>query len=265
MKIISCNDNIASVNILKALKQQPNFNNIIKTNNIQIITYSGSILSPPIFDLDLHIILSTHRSKTNKPTLTVHTPGNFSSAEMGGKEKTLCVSDGIFSYLYINNLSKTYEEKKSTLDYDFEISYEVDHHAPTIDVPILFIEIGSTEKEWLDDNAAQIIAQSLLQTIEQYLSIDKSSLPPFSLCIGGGHYAPSFTKKALENKIVPFHIIPKYQLEALDEQVFFQAIKKTTEPISQIVLDWKGLGKFKQKILGFCEKTDLPILRIKKL
>jgi len=45
---------------------------------------------------DLCIVASRHSSKSGKPTLTAHVPGNFGHAKMGGKERELSLAPALY-------------------------------------------------------------------------------------------------------------------------------------------------------------------------
>ncbi|MBC8444474.1 hypothetical protein H8D83_02700 [Candidatus Woesearchaeota archaeon] len=59
----------------------------------------------------------------------------------------------------------------------------------------------------------------------------------------------------------------KYNLQNLNENTLKQAIEKTQENVEQIVLDWKGLGNEKQRIIELLKKINIKnkTKRIKKI
>ena len=120
----------------------------------------------------------------------------------------------------------------------------------------MFIEIGSNEQQWKDKKAAEIIAK----TISSILN-DKNDNYKIALGIGGTHYCSTFNKILLRTDIALGHICPKYQLQNLDKEMIEQAINKTKERVDFILLDWKGLGKEKQRIVNLLDELKLEYKR----
>ena len=54
-------------------------------------------------------------------------------------------------------------------------------------------------------------------------------------------------------------------LENLDIEMLKQAIEKNVEKVDLILLDWKGLGQYKQKVLDLVKETGLPYERTDKI
>jgi D-aminoacyl-tRNA deacylase len=54
--------------------------------------------------------------------------------------------------------------------------------------------------------------------------------------VGGGHYPRTFTKLILESDIAIGHILPKYSIEGLDEELFRQAIEKSVEKTTKVII-----------------------------
>ena len=71
----------------------------------------------------------------------------------------------------------------------------------------------------------------------------------------------NFNKVVLRTEIAFSHICPKFQLENLDEELIKQSIEKTKEKVDFIVLDWKGLGKEKQRIVEMLKNLNLEFNR----
>ena len=64
----------------------------------------------------------------------------------------------------------------------YDVTLEVTHHGPTeLSVPSLYAEIGSTETQWKDPEAGEVVAKAILA-----VSLEKV---PAGLGFGGGHYA----------------------------------------------------------------------------
>lgn len=235
--------NEASKNIAEKLIEEYKFKQINdkewRLNTIRLIdTEAPSILDVPTdFETDMLVILSSHKSKTGNKTLTVHIPGNWNNADFGGESRTLNVA-------YANALTIFLQEMKRINTLDWSVSLETDHHGPTCKVPIIFIEIGSTEKEWNNDEAGKIIAKTVMDSIGK---LGKSNRKQVTVVgFGGGHYAREFTKLVLEKNLCIGHICPKYALDGLEEDTFKQAIEKNVEEVSEILV-LKDATNAKQK------------------
>ena len=101
---------------------------------------------------------------------------------------------------------------------EFSLSLEVTHHGPILDVPALFIEVGSTEPYWPNEEAAKLLAE----IIGEGLSFDnkfsnsawtsKNIGEPVLMTLGGGHYAPKANKLALEENVWLGHMLANHSL-----------------------------------------------------
>ncbi|DAC70625.1 MAG TPA: hypothetical protein D7I16_02380, partial [Candidatus Poseidoniales archaeon] len=97
-------------------------------------------------------------------------------------------------------------------------SLEVTHHGPILDVPALFIEVGSTEPYWPNEEAAQLLSE----VIAEGLGLKDGSLnecwssrhigEPVLVTLGGGHYAPKANKLGLENNVWIGHMLANHSL-----------------------------------------------------
>ncbi len=199
---------------------------------------------------DLFVFITRHSSVSGKPCFTSHVPGNWAKAEYGGKDKKLCIApaalirQAIFSFEQNNSLG-------------WEVIQECTHHGPLLSKPCMFIEIGSTEKEWRNKEAAEIAAKSVIGLFKKKPEKCKTAFG-----IGGLHGMPNF-KKLLYKGIAFGHVCPKYMLDNLDEGLIEQALEKTLEKVDYIVLDWKGLKGNKQRILAMLLELGLDYRKIK--
>jgi D-aminoacyl-tRNA deacylase len=114
------------------------------------------------------------------------------------------------------------------------------------------VEIGSSEEEWNDSQAAEAIAKSLVASMKR----DEVYETVFG--IGGGHYAKDFTKLVIEEEVAVAHMAPKYALDELDEQMFRQAIERNVEKISKIIILKKETNSSqKKKVIAFAESFGI--------
>ena len=160
------------------------------------------------------IFLSKHKAASRIPTLTVHPIGNFNSAELGGKDKTLVKA----SPATMTDLLRSLFAKDRG---HFQASFEVTHHGPFVDVPATFAEIGSDESQWSDKHAAGIIADSILDIRDNDYEV--------AVGIGGGHYAPRFTEVATEHKINFGHMIPEYAFKDASDSDLIRMIRDSAK------------------------------------
>lgn len=196
-------------------------------------------------DADLFIFPTKHQSKSGIPSLTVHTQGNWGTAEIGGANNILSIAPG--TYLAKGFLKLKELQNKNQLNY--QVIQECTHHGPDISKPTMFIEIGSTEKEWQQKEPAKIIAETI-----HYLLTENFQPMTAAIGIGGLHHCPDFSKITVEKNIAFTHVCPKYMLKNLNREMILQALEKSVEQPKYIYLDKKGLGSEKERIFMLTEK-----------
>ncbi|MFP4117375.1 MAG: D-aminoacyl-tRNA deacylase [Candidatus Woesearchaeota archaeon] len=212
-------------------------------------------------DPDMIIFPTVHRSKSGIPSLTTHVPGNWGTADAGGMEKKLCRSAESFMKEALMHMSEKIKTRQLT---DFDVVQEVTHHGPLVSCPCMFIEIGSTEKEWSNDEAGRVIANTLVYLIENSSAIMDKGYKSF-FGIGGPHTCSNFMKIVLnDERLALGHACPKYNLENLDEAMILQAIEKSSRPTDLVVLDWKGMGQEKDRIRQILEKNGIEYRKVKQ-
>jgi len=124
------------------------------------IIYTENLDIEKINQYDFIIFASKHKSEKREKTLSVHAPGNWRSADFGGKTEKVCKTSALFLKQIFEKLNEN-KEKYNLKNY--KVTMEATHHGPLIDKPCIFIEIGSTENEWTDRRAAFIIAKTDLR------------------------------------------------------------------------------------------------------
>ncbi len=197
------------------------------------------------------IVASRHSSKSGIPTLTCHSPGNFSHISAGGNTRELAYAPAI----YLREALKLLKFKREEKGINYEVSYECTHHGPTeLRFPIMFVEVGSTEREWSDTNACMIVAEVILDLIE-----NEPENVPTAIAFGGGHYCRKFS--AIEEYAIG-HICPKYNLENIDSEMIEEMISKTIPRPSIAIAEKKGMGKEKDRIIKLLKETDLELVII---
>ena len=222
----------------------------IKNKTIKIyLTNDDLIYSENIdkkIDADFFIFASKHRSKENTPSFAVHPIGNWGKADFGGEEKKLCPASAILLKNFFIELNK------NAKDSNYKVTLEATHHGPYVEKPAVFVEIGSTEKEWNEKANGEIIAKTIMNTLN-----NENKDYKIAIGIGGPHYCSNFNKIVLRTEIAISHICPKYILEKLDQELLKQAIEKTVEKVDFILLDWKGLGAEKQRIVDLLRNFEV--------
>jgi D-aminoacyl-tRNA deacylase len=204
------------------------------------------------YQYDGFVFLSKHAAESGVLALTCHSTGNFSKADFGGKERQVAIPNSDLQKSYIKNL---WDAKNSFPE--FQITIEATHHGPTdLNKPSLFIEIGTTEKQWNDVNLCNSIADIVVRTITSEISEN-----PVALCFGGTHYPNKFTKELIEGKFALGTVIPKHALDFLDNELFSHILQRNKNATASL-LDWNGLGKNKQKVLDLLEHTDLEVIKL---
>jgi len=293
--IISSTEDIASMNIRKRLlsSSQYHFNKIdslwhdnilyefsrfneeernsqIETNRIYLGLTNNSLihlndleLNETEINFDYAIFASRHRSKTSRPALLVHSTGNWSNeAEYGGNPHKLSITSALLrksGYLSLLFISQKVKLEK------FVIDVEVTHHGPTVlKKPLIFIELGSSEEEWTNIFAAEVVADSIIETILRFLQYKENKDHKIGLGFGGTHYAPNFSRLEKENNIAFSFICPKYFIKELDRSMIDQMIGNTVEKIDYFVIDWKGTNsEEKQHLIHILNEYEIPFRKTK--
>jgi D-aminoacyl-tRNA deacylase len=204
---------------------------------------------------DLIVFISRHSSQSSRPTLSVHTPGNFGGSELGGLPKKLSVAPAFAMQTALKALNLN----KDKLNLKYEVSYECTHHGPSLEVPAMFVELGSSEHQWGDLQAARVVADAVMITISNSAAPSKSPV----LGIGGTHYNQKFTKMALGNEAFFGHMIPKYAVHLADVEMLAQCVERTLEKVSLAVLDWKGIrSEDKPNLISALQEVGLSFKKV---
>ncbi len=238
---------------------------------------------------DIFIFASKHRSSSNTKSFAVHSIGNFGEGTAGGRPNQLCPTSAHLQHAIFLQLLKRRRD-------GYEVTMEATHHGPFMKKPSLFVEVGSTEEEWDDPINSGILVDSIMGGLSHYLELQygmsnkknpiienknnenkqsekgaydtitgENNIPQVAIGIGGPHYCNNFNKLAQRKNIAFGHICPKFNLEKLDEGMLRQAIEKIHEKVDMIVLDWKGLGAEKQRIVDMLKRIGIPVERTDKI
>jgi len=196
----------------------------------------------------LIIFASKHASKEGVPTLTVHSDGNFCKAEVGGKDCSLSIAPAP----YLKSALLFYYENQLP---GYKVSLEVTHHGPNLNKPSLWIEVGSTEREWNDHKAIILACENIvnLKPIESEVVVG----------FGGPHYAPKFTKVIINEDVAIGHIMPKYVMDHVKVNMIKEMINNTIPKVDYALIDWKGTkSDFRRKIISKLEELNIEYKKI---
>jgi D-aminoacyl-tRNA deacylase len=201
---------------------------------------------------DGYVFLSKHAAESGVLALTCHSTGNFGDAMFGGLARQVAMP---YPYRQKSYMKRLWEQRD--LFSKFDITIEATHHGPTaLNKPTLFVEIGTTEREWTDTKLCENVAKIILKEMSE---------PPnkhdIAICFGGTHYPRKFNKELLEGNLALGTVIPKHSLDNLDSHLFDHVLERNIEAKFALV-DWSGLGKSKQKIVDMINTSDLEMIKI---
>jgi D-aminoacyl-tRNA deacylase len=270
--IVASNKDVASLNIQKQIlahhefkmaterfQSNPTYEATIDDKNVELVTLNEEAVRaqnlPEAFNnLELIIFVSRHSSVSGTPTLSVHTPGNFGEAELGGVQRRVSVSPANPMREALKSMMKLKEE----MQLDYEVSYECTHHGPSLDVPTMFAELGSSPKQWDDLRAAEAVAYSTIETVQRFGKHQVKAV----VGIGGPHYNSRFTRMAIEKELAFGHMVPKYAVANVDSNILRQCIERTMEKVETVILDWKGIrAEDKPQLMETLNEMNTPFIR----
>jgi len=271
--IVASGRDMASLNITRQILNQSNLKETteafqgariyagrVNGRNVRLVTlgeetiYAQNLMDS-FADPKLVVFISRHSSVSGTPTLSVHTPGNLGEAELGGLPRRVSVSPANA----MRDALKAMVQFKEEMRLDYEVSYECTHHGPSLDVPTMFAELGSSPKQWSDLKAAEAVAHATMKAISNFGESKATAV----LGIGGPHYSEKFTRLALENGIAFGHIISKHAIPSIDAEVLKQCVEKTVEKVEFAVLDWKGIkGEQKSRLVGMLEEIGVSFEKV---
>jgi D-aminoacyl-tRNA deacylase len=244
----------------ETFQENPTFSADINRKKVTLIMLNEEAINaqylPQSFTrLSLIVFISRHSSTSGTPTLSVHTPGNLGEAELGGLPKQVSISPATA----MQNALKALMLFKEGMKLDYEVSYECTHHGPSLNVPTMFVELGSSPKQWRDSKAAEAVAHAAMSAIGKFDVSEKTAV----LGIGGTHYNQRFTCMAVDGEAVFGHMIPKYAVPCLDVEMLRQCVEKTVEKVDCAVLDWKGIKSAdKPQLLAALQEIGLAYKKI---
>lgn len=180
-------------------------------------------LGSPVHEV---IFLSRHFAASGRPSLTLHVigvPGETpvgEGAEHGGVKGEVVLPNPRFAAWYRLMCDAAV---RHDLVPEFELTIETTHHGPSLDVPTLFVEIGSAESHWDRRDAAEAWADVMTAGLGlqegsgagdwRALSEAERAEAKVMVGIGGGHYAPRHTDVLRKTGCWAGHQLAAYALE----------------------------------------------------
>jgi D-aminoacyl-tRNA deacylase len=141
----------------------------------------------------------------------------------------------------------------------YDIVIEATHHGPTsLKKPVTFLELGSSEQQWLDMNAALTICKTAVDVLKQEIPLCKR----VAIAIGGTHYPSKLSALLLDSDLGLGAIASKHSLENIDEEMIGQMCNRSIEKITHAIVDMKSLKSNKTKILNLIEEAGLDLVTI---
>ncbi len=265
--IVATNTDLASRTLADALAETQGFEStgvdllgypVYQKGSFLLARFEGTIVFPPAldeyFNPQAYIFLSRHSAESGIASLTAHTTGNFSDeAKIGGVARELGRADPALLKNYLMALWGRREKVKG-----YEITMEGTHHGPTsLQKPVLFVEMGSSEEYWGDKKAAAVVGEALMESLTE-----KTIWTKVAVGFGGTHYPEKFMKMQVEGDVAFSYVAPKYALGNIDEKMVGQMLQRSTAPVRYAVLDWKGLGPHKEKIVTLVKQFGLEEIRV---
>ena len=202
--------------LAETFHENPVYSKTVQNLEVKLLFVNEKIIDTQFitdfFTPELLVFVSKHSSVSGIPTLSVHTSGNLAEAEFGGIPRKVSISPAAAMKAALLEMAKLTKER----GLNYEVSYECTHHGPSLDVPSMFAELGSSLKQWNDLIAAEVVAHAAIA------AISRRSRYPTALGIGGPHYNAKFTEIALSTQTAFGHIIPKYAIPQVDAKTIKQ-------------------------------------------
>lgn len=245
---------------LEQYQENPIYETNMHGKEVKLLTLSeesvrAQYLPESFSNVELVTFISKHSSESGTPTLSVHVPGNLGEAELGGLPRKVSVAAANAMRDALKALAKFKEE----MCLNYEVSYECTHHGPSLDVPTMFVELGSSPAQWSDVKAAEAVARAAIESVGNFGKSGSKAV----LGVGGTHYNAKFTRMALQSEIAFGHMIPKYAVASVDEAILKQCVDRTYERVDHAVLDWKGIkGEDKPHVVAMLDRIGLPFEKV---
>lgn len=172
------------------------------------------------------IFLSRHSSKAKVNSITVHPVGNFSTNDIGGRERNIARCAPEIQTAILRKMCDVYSGEK------YQVTFESTHHGPESNNRLIFAEIGTEPENWKDVDALRTLFLGVRDaTPKNY---------PNYVGAGGGHYAPKFSSYVLKENVNVGHIISKFRMDEIGKDEILMAVEKT-DKCKGFLVDKKGI------------------------
>ena len=235
---------------------------------------------------DFAIFASRHKAQSELPALLCHSTGNWSSdISFGGEPRSLCRTSARLVKLAFQNL----EKHRDVNIPEWPVDLEVNHHGPTqFEFPLIFMELGSSEEFWDHTRGGKVVADAIMDTAQSFLheipvimsdlpkdfsrevlylhirENEKKSQNVYAIGYGGVHYARTFSK--LLDRVAISFIIPKYFVPELAEDLIWQMIDHTLEPVNYALIDWNSMNSATRvELSALLGKMSIPWKKTKEI
>jgi D-aminoacyl-tRNA deacylase len=209
----------------------------------------------PFPDTTSVIFASRHTSEKGDPCLTVHCPGNvLNEAPYGGQPRSLARVEPNRMRAALLSLA----ESRAELALSYLVSLEATHHGPTeLPAPCMFVEIGSSSKQWEDPAAGKAVARAI------WTAATSPANGTPAVGFGGGHYSWKHTDTVVKGQFAFGHILSKYFFDGYDPTIVELAFRRTIGGCSHAVIDKKGVrGSERNTLVELLRKTGREIVMI---
>lgn len=199
--------------------------------------------------------LSKHRAQSGQPSLTVHPIGNHGASKFGGRSAACSPVAARDMSALLRRLRHHATER----ELPHEVTFEGTHHGPFMQQPSVFVEIGSDE-EWYDDRPSGEALAAAITDVLDGEGMAKDDVPVL-LGVGGGHYVPQMTDRALSGDADFGHLVPGYAIDPDDAEGSLAVLDRAwaaTPGVEAVYMHKKGLkGPQRQIVRDWCRKRDI--------
>ena len=225
-------------------------------------SYDLLVLETPVISADWlesrysyngYVFLSKHAAESGRLALTCHSTGNFDGeARFGGNPRQVAVPHPSLQKSYMRELWGLRESFG-----DFHITLEATHHGPTaLSKRTIFVEVGTTPKQWCDAELCGRVADILDAVIAS-----PAAEYPVAVGFGGTHYPARLTREVIHGEYALGTIIPKRALEDVDQEMLSHILHRNAGASAALV-DWDGMGPHRRRILDMLDETPLEVVRL---
>ncbi len=220
-------------------------------NKVKKLDLNIYLSDKDVLEIDLpegyenYVVISRHESKEKTKTLSCHFTGIFG--------EKLSYANACLIKKAIKLLKEEFKGNKWKKK--FYIGVEATHHTPAVDKSVLFLETGSTEEEWNNEE----IIDKFANVIEKLKDFEKcKSL----IAIGFNHYSRRLTKIIYNTSLFSVaHILPNYKVSMLNYKILEEMYNKSIPKPEGILI--RNINEEKLKIIKkFALNKKINVIQI---